>query len=243
MAVTRLQLRTRILQRTNHEHDTDDEGTVSVAECNGLIEKSRLELFALLVKAGLQSVPESLTTIIANGDTSYPLPDDYFAIQDVYRIDGNVKYRLTRHDARVRPNTVITGVASTYRVSGTGADAIIEFYPLPPNGSYPVHYIAIPAAMDDDADTVDGVLGWEEYIVVDVSIDIYEKDGLDTRPLLARKEALLRRIQEESAIRDLHEGIYVQDVRAVSADSMGLRDMYGMLPGGFRGSWPWWGGV
>lgn len=243
MAVTRLQLRTRILQRTNHEHDTDDEGTVSVAECNGLIEKSRLELFALLVKAGLQSVPESLTTITATGAANYALPNDYFAIQDVYRIDGNVKYRLTRHDARIRPNTVITGVASTYRVSGTGEDAVIEFYPMPPNGSYPVHYIAIPTAMASDSDTVDGVLGWEEYIVVDVSIDIYEKDGLDTRPLLARKEALLRRIQEESAIRDLHEGIYVQDVRAVSADSMGLRDMYGMLPGGFRGSWPWWGGV
>lgn len=229
-------LRTRIRQRTDNEHTGED--FVTDAELTQLINKSYRELFALLVKSGLHSVAETSYSIPVNGATSYALPDDYYAIQDVYRDVSGSKYRLRRHNARTRPATVTVGDAYSYRAAGVGVNAVIELYPTPPSGTYTLFYIAIPAALSADADTVDGVLGWEEYIVLDVSIDVLQKEGLDTQELQLRKAQMFTRIAEEAFLRDIHESVEVADVRCPSNS---LMDDYGYLPGGYRGVRGWWG--
>ncbi len=230
-------LRTRIRQRTDNEHTGED--FVTDAELNQLINKSYRELYALLVKAGLHSVPETSYSIPITGATSYALPDDFYAIQDVFRTDGAWRTRLRRHGARTRPNATTVGDAYSYRTSGVGTGAVIELYPTPSAGTYTMYYVAIPAVLALDADLVDGVLGWEEYIVLDVSIDVLQKEGLKTDELQLRKAQMFTRISEESSLRDLHDSVEIADVRGCG----GIMDEYGCLPGGYRGVRGWWGGL
>lgn len=235
---TLLGLRTRIRQRTDTEHTTgDDDEFMTDTELNQLINKSYRRLFGLLVKSGLQSVAETMTTITGTGAALYALPDDFLAVQDVYRVEGSHRPRLGRHNPRHRPSPANVGIASTYRTFGTGANAQIELSPRPGSGTYEVYYIAIPTALAADGDTVDGVIGWEEYIVVDCAIHVLSKIGLPTQDMRLEKAGLEREIAEEAAMRDLHESVHIVDVRARSGLE-GLADQYGFLPGGYRGVFP-----
>ncbi len=211
MIETLANLRTRIQQRCDLEHD--GEAFITADELDQLINKSYRELYALLVKAGLHSVPESKATITATGAAFYGLPDAYYSIVDVYRVEGGGLLRLKRHNSRTRPVAGYTYPASTYRVYGIGESARIEFDSRPGSGTYEVYYIPLPEELENDNDEIEGVLGWEEYIVADVSIDVKTKQDLDTRPLLLKKAEMAARIQEETQLRDMHESVHIADVR------------------------------
>jgi hypothetical protein len=242
MLVTLGEIKTRIRQRTDNEHSGED--FVTDDELTQLIRKSYFELFALLVKAGLHSVPEApVLNITADGRLNYLLPDDFYSVIDVYRINNGTKIRLRRHNARTRPDNINVGEANTYRVYGQSEDARLEFYPNPQSGEYEFYYIAIPEPLVDDADELDGVLGWEEYIVADVSVDVLTKEGVDTKYLQFKKAEMTLRIQEESSMRDMHESTHVASVRRYGGENGSLVDEYGYLPGGHRGVRGYWGGV
>lgn len=237
---TLLELRNRIRQRTDNEHSGSE--FVTDAELTQLINKSRNELFGILVQAGLHSTPESETTITQDGSAAYALPDDMFAIQAVFHDYGTgAPRRLSRHDHRVRASTQSYAHSTTYRVKGYRTDAQIEFNPRADNGDYIVVYVAAPTDLSADGDTVDGILGWEEYIVLDVSVDVMMKEGVPGEMIdrmLAMKNEMAARIKREANMRDLSENHTVADVRMRNVGS--LIDEFGFIPGdyyvrGFRG--------
>lgn len=215
----------RIKQRTDNEHAGSS--FVSESELTGLINKSRNALFGMLVLSGLDSVPESETTISANGSRNYDLPDDYFQVVAVFRVEGDLYQRLERHNSRHYPGLNMSH-ATSYRVYGYKTDAKIEFSPIPGAGDYLVRYIAAPTDLAADDDVVDGVLGWEEYIVADVAIDVLIKEGAPPHiisNLKTQKAEMIARIQTEAANRDAAENFSVQDVR--------YRESVYELPGGY----------
>jgi hypothetical protein len=53
-----------------------------------------------------------------------------------------------------------------------------------------------------DTDTVQGVSGWTEYIIVDAAIKMMQKEESDVSVLMAQKQALLQRIEAMSQNRD-----------------------------------------
>lgn len=59
---------------------------------------------------------------------------------------------------------------------------------------------------------VDGINGWEEYIVVDCAAKALEKEESDPSAMFARKAALIQRIQSAAANRDAGEPARVVDV-------------------------------
>lgn len=226
-AVTLLELRTRIRQRTDNEHSG---GFVSDDEINQLINLHNRALYGLLVRHGLQR-SESVYSITANGSTSYALPVDMFALLGVYRVDtgSTSKIWLGRHDHRHRPSSSLKGDASTYRLVGGN----IEFSPIPSTGSYELVYIPEPATLALDSDLVDGVLGWEEYIVLCASIDILQKEEADPTNIAILRERLAElvvRIVDEAKDVELSEHPTIQDVRTTPQ----LPGAYNVI--GFRGS-------
>jgi hypothetical protein len=228
---TLAQIRTRIRQRTDHEHDV--EAFVTDLELNQLIRKSQYELFGLLVNAGVHTVPELEFEIQADGAVTYQLPGDFFAVQGVFRDNNGYFYRLVRHGARTKPYDDLRSDASSYRTWGYTLDATIELSPRPDKGRYVIRYIPAPTELVTDADVLDGVLGWEEYIVVDVGIDVLMKEGIKPDYLIGKKLELTDRIKKESRMRDLLETHQVGDSRWRSTDT--LFDEQGFLPGGNRG--------
>lgn len=203
MSHTLADLRTRIRQRT----DTENSEFVTDAELNQLINTSYAELYGLLVKASLHRA-EKTYVVATTGADDYPLPADFFALIGVYRTYGEDKVPLERFPDKFRPGTRI-GDATMYRVVGME----LVLYPKPGSGDYDLVYIPLPAELVSEADTMDGVLGWEEFIVLDVSINVLEKEGSNTMTLERKREMILKRIQDDAQMVEFTETPRLLSVR------------------------------
>lgn len=230
---TLAEIRTRCLQRADLEYEqsaTDAQRFVTDAEVDGLINTEYKRLYGLLVRHGMH-VGESTYAITADGSLAYSLPTDYFATLTVWREETGGWIRLPRHDHRVRPSDQNVGPAVTYRVVGTN----IEFIPTPESGDYEVKYVPVPGELTADDDTLDGVLGWEEYVVIAVAIELKQKEDVNTSSLERRLARLASDIADEAQAAEMTEGITVADVR------YGRNTNTGGLPGdytrgfGYRG--------
>lgn len=220
---TLLEVRTRVRQRAGHEHSQE---FVSDTELNQLINMKYKELYGLLTRSGLVR-NEAEFPITADGSDTYPLPVDFWAVLAVFRTDTGVPVYLTRHDHRLRTSDTMTGPGSTYRVRGV----LIEFNPRPASGDYTVLYAPIPGLLTADTDTLDDVLGWDEYVVVAVALAVAIKDKVDTADLRMDLAMLNQRVVDEAKAAELSENPTVQDVRSRSS----------FLPGGDRGVSGYWG--
>lgn len=221
---TLLDVRTRVRQRSGHEHSQE---FVTDTELNQLINLKYKELYGLLTRSGLVRA-ETAFDIAANGNETYALPADFWAVLAVFRDDGvGSRTYLTRHDHRHRSSTTESGPASTYRVRGFS----VEFDTRPSDGDYTVIYIPVPGTLTADTDTMDDVLGWDEYVVVAVSLAVAIKDKVDTADLRIDLAELKERIVDEAKAAELSENPTVQDVRCGPQ----------YLPGGNRGVTGVWG--
>jgi hypothetical protein len=228
MAVRLDTLRTRIRQRTDNENSS----FVSDSELNQLINTEYKELYGQLVRYSLQR-SETLEVVTADGSSDYALPLDFYSLIAVFRVDSTTRIQLPRHSERFRPGTVL-GMAQSYRLIG-GA---IEFYPTPTTGNYELLYIPVPAELSLDEDTLDGVLGWEEMVVLAVSIKVLDKEEANADHLRRDKAEIMRRIQDEAAAVEFTENWVVQDVRRSRSRYADLLEGTYTDRTGIR-RWPW----
>lgn len=211
--VTVATLKTRILQRADMEFSasvSDTEKYVKSAELIDLIDVSYKELYGYIARYSPRR-PESEFSVTATGVATYSLASpDPLLILAVFRIDDSgINFYLTKHDHRLKPSLSITGDAISYRLSGNN----IEFYPVPTSGTYKGIYVPKPSTLDDDADTLDGVNGWEEYIVCDVAAKLKRKEDSDPTVELLERDRILKRILDEARDMEMSESMVVQDVR------------------------------
>ncbi len=93
----------------------------------------------------------------------------------------------------------------------------------------------MPGLLAADADTMDNVLGWEEYVVLYAAAKLLQKEGSFNAAAQLRADArsLLVRIQDEAHAAEMSEGTVVQRVRTAQPD---------VLPGSFTsgGRSRWW---
>lgn len=224
-AVTLETLISRIRQRADQEHVGSTQ--VTDATITRLINTSYAELYGYLIRASLNMV-ESVAEITADGSDNYELPTDFYSIISVFRVEGDQRVRLERHSNRHRLGANPAGDATSYRI----INSRIEFYPRPGGGDYEVTYVPEPGELVDDDDTVDGVLGWEEYLVVDCAIKILDAEESDTTVHRQDRERLLARIQDDAAAAEMNESWRVETDRHPGQ----LRDL-GDITGwrGYRG--------
>jgi phosphosulfolactate phosphohydrolase-like enzyme len=135
------------------------------------INQSRLELFDKLITVGAGDYAESTQLVnVVSGTASYSLPDDYYKTiaVDINSTDGNwcdvSRYSLGERnlfsdlDSYNREDVY-------YRIRGND----ITFAPTPnwtETNSVKHSYVAVPADITA-ATSVDGVAGWEDWIVYD----------------------------------------------------------------------------
>ena len=229
MATTLLQLQTRVKQRTDNEHTSGE--FVTSAELTQLINTSGQELHGLLVKCGIHQT-EDVQTILANGMESYGLADDHFALLAAFRLDDTRRTPLERHDHKLRPDTTQTGLATSYRLMNES----IQFNPTPVSGTYELVYIPKFVELSALTDELEGVNGWEEYIVIDASIRVMTKEQLDTSDLKQERERIYKRIQDEAVARDMSGSASIRarprNEHGVTLDELDSRN------GGWR-YWTW----
>jgi hypothetical protein len=224
---TLLEIRTMAYQRANMEYDSGvqaEDRFVTDTEVNREINKGYKELYGHLIRHGMHRA-EEVEAITATGADSYALPADFYAVLTVHRIEDGAGYLLARHDVRTRPRADLGGApAATYRIVGS----TITFNPIPESGTYEVCYVPIPGTLSADADVMDGVLGWEEYVVLYTAVKLLQKEGSHQAAMALQSDMreLIVRIQDEAQAAEMSEGQVVQNVRVSSP---------GSLPGDFIG--------
>lgn len=212
--VTLSDLRTRARRRADIEKSL----FVSDSELNQYINDSYLELYDLLVtKFEDYYAKDPYSFTIASGESSIDLPSDFYKSLGVDRkISGTDYYPLDQFNFRNRnfkrlPSRRMGLYPSIqYRIYG---DKLI-FMPedLCP-GDYRWWYVPKATTMSSDTDTIDGVNGWEEYVVIDAAIKCLVKEESDISALQLAKNEIKRRIDEAALNRDAGETSEIQDVR------------------------------
>ena len=204
---------------------------VTDAELNAYINASYAELWDLVCKSDPERFTTSANLTVAAGADSTALPADFYQLVgcDLY-VSGspNPWITLTRMPWNERNRWVYTTALWNsfgwsnirYRLSGQK----ILFSPVTPHQeTIRLWYVPAITTLVNDSDELDGINGWEEYIVVDAAAKVFIKEESDPSPFLAQKQSLIARIQTMAAKRDVGEPDVVQDTTVQGGVTWGWR--------------------
>lgn len=209
-------LRADAYKRADCEGATDRHPTADVTR---YVNQGYAELYDLLVEYRGRSFFRSVTpqTITTTSNTSrYALPPKFYRLISIRRNGdyADVLQPFTPHD---EPLLRIEGAEVGFPTHYELQNGFIEILPLHEAGHVViVEYVPAITDLALDADTVDGVNGWEEYIVYFAARCMAEKD--DQPRVVADctrgMERLQQRISKLAPMRDAFRAERVKDVRA-----------------------------
>lgn len=236
---TLLDLRTQARQRADMEHST----FITDSELTTYLNQSAFELYDLLVSAYgddyfVAAPPPTFTT---DGTTEvYPAPANLYKLLGVdisasgapgtWRtlVPFGINERNLNPWGRTGSNPAPVYADPRYRLSGSNI-----WFEYAPAGGQTVRVLHIPrmTPLAADTDDLDGISGWDEYVIVDAAIKMKQKEQSDAAELMATKNALRVRIERMKQHRTAGQPKTTQRTR---------RNVWGFdapgLPGG-RGPW------
>lgn len=192
-------------------------------EWNSMISQSYKELWDILAqKFGddyFVATPYLYTT--GSNVQLYPLPPDFKALLgvDVALNPGDPnswislrQFEFIQRNLYNYPNVyTFYGITNLrYRLNGNN----LMIVPVTQAGqTIRIWYVPRPNQLINDTDTVDAVAGWEEYIIADACIKALGKEeSLEQCQLfIGQKAALMKRIEEAAANRNIGEPQVVSD--------------------------------
>lgn len=203
--ITTTDLKLRTLQRA----DMENSEFISDSELLYFVNNSFAELYDILVSKFEDYYVKSpaYEFTLTGSDYTQELPTDFYKLRGVDRSAGGSDDWYTLHpfqfeqrnDNRSRFIYRAMYPDSRYRIYGN------KLILSPANlaaGDYRVWYVPKFTPLVLGTDTVDGVNGWEEYIVVDAAIKCLQKEESDISALVMQKNELIKRIQTMAANRD-----------------------------------------
>ena len=234
MAVmTLLELRTAARQRANQEHSE----FVSDAELTSYVNQSLAELHGLVVQSFGEDyfITETDLSYAANAITA-SLPSDFFKARGVSVLIStgtpNRYATLRQYNYNTRNSWASTGSVQQGVTTGWWsnlrsriAQGNLELRP-PPDRAVTVRlaYIPVVTELVDDTDSTevnDSLNGWLEYVIVDAAIKMKDKEETDTTVLQRQREAIVKRIESETANRDAGDAETIRDAGATGNDPSG----------------------
>ena len=206
---TLLQLRDRAKQ----ESDNVGQGFITDTEWNNYLAASYQELYGLVVTAFgndyFVQAPAAGYTFTTDGiNEHFALPAEFFKLLAV-----DIQLSAPNYWVALKPFQM--SERNDFGYLGT----------MIPMAGQTLRLLYVPRAtvLTADVDVVDGVNGWEEYIVVDACIKALAKEESDTSSFVARKAALLERLNGEITNRDAGSPACVADVQRRRGRSMRYR--------------------
>lgn len=205
---------TRARRWANMERDTD---FVSDAELLEYVDSAWTRLYALYAKAWPERFQTTQTVTTSSGTATYALPADYLGTISVDCQVGSVYYPLPLIEEYQR-NDFQTGYSvnpAGYRVIGENLVVIPT-----PTATLSIRHTYLPTAtpITSSATTIDGVLGHERLIELDVALRLKAKEEADTAALFAEYMRLREEVEEEATMRSVRTGQTI----AITRDWIGL---------------------
>lgn len=195
--------------RTRQRADMENSEFVSDSELLFYINNSYAELYDILVSKFedyyVKNPPYEFS--ITGSNYTATLPTDFYKLRGLDRSasGGSDWYTIhpfqfeQRNDNRSRFIYRALYPDARYRIYG---NQLIIVPNDMASGNYRLWYVPKYTPLVLDSDTVDGVNGWEEYIVIDAAIKCLQKEESDVSTLMAQKQMLMQRIQNMATNRD-----------------------------------------
>jgi hypothetical protein len=209
---------------------------VTIQEWNDYISHSYTELYDILVQVYADAYYQApFYSFQTDGRYPglYPLPNDVYKLLGVDLAIGTQspgpaspngyltlkKFMYGERNRYVYGNVPVSFLGLLglrYRLEGQS----LEFIPQPSaNQTIRLRYIPRPNTLMADSDVLDGISGWDEYVIVDAAIKAMQKEESDVTILIGQKMALMKRIEAAAANRDAGEPERVTDVRGLDGGS------------------------
>lgn len=189
------------------------------ADVSRYVNQGYAELYDLLVEARGRSyfrAPTPLTITTTANTSRYTLPPTFYRLISVRRSDDYADM-LPPFSQQDEPLLRMEGAEVDFPTHYELQNGYIELLPLHDAGNrLIVEYVPNITDLSADASTVDGVNGWEEYIVEFAAWCIAKKD--DDQRVVANcersMERLKHRISKLAPMRDAFRAERVKDVRS-----------------------------
>jgi len=192
---------------------------ISDSEWYQYIDASYGELYDLLVRAQPDFYTKEATIVGVTGTSDYAAPSDHYGTVGIDYIDGDNRREL-RHISGVERNAFDYGSGNGpsqgyHFVYGSDSTVLVRLLPSPTTGeTYRHRYIKNPSEDNGGTRTIDGISGWEEYIVLDVAIKAMTKEESPTGALEKQLERMTARLEIMAENRTADSAGHVVDSRA-----------------------------
>lgn len=186
-----------IRNRAKQESDNVGQSVLTDPEWDSLIQSSYQELYALIAQNfGCDYFTQGTSAYSFTTDginQLFTLPDGTGAYPAFFKLLG-VDLQVSSPAQWVTLTEFAFADRNKYSQFNTQ---------IPPAGQViRVYYVPRLTLPTLDVDTIDGVNGWEEYLVVDACIKALAKEESDVSVMMARKQALIERLNAEVANRN-----------------------------------------
>jgi hypothetical protein len=205
---TRAEIRTRARRLADQVNSRLFEDT----EIDVLIDAANAAYHQILFESGLSYLEtDTGATATAAGTAAYNLPSDFLGLLKLeWRASASEPWRL------LRP----VGITEDHRFGVQNAEPIgyrlvgstLVLYPTPVAGYYRLRYVPTCAKLANDAATIDGYNGWEEFVVWSVVAELVSTEESDPTFAIQEREAIRERIRKAAEIRSATDGAHVMNV-------------------------------
>lgn len=189
---------------------------VSDSELTGYINSKYTELYDLLVqKFGDDYFVADPYTFTTTGAELYPLPTDLYKLKGLEVQNGSQWFDVPKMGAFSQRNRGGVSPYSDMRYRLLGGKIMVRSGSVAPSSGRAMRmwYVPRPTLLANDSDSIDGVSGWEEYVVVSAAISCLAKEESDTTGLERQLAGLTQRIEAAAENRDEGAPQTVADVR------------------------------
>ena len=220
MSITLLELRTQSRQVA----DMEDNEFVSDSELNNYINFAIAELHDMLIENyGSDYFLSSVSGTTTTDTVDYALPSDFYKLRGVdVKLGNNEWMTISQFNFNERNryedfgSWSLSGISNIrYRVMGSN----IKFTPTPDSeASYRLWYIPVATKLSDDADTLDDVNQYSNFVIISAAMKMLNKEESDISNLAGERQRIIKNIEEASQNRDASHPESISDVYAENND-------------------------
>lgn len=206
-----------LIERAKQRCDMVNRNFVTSATWVDWASSAYKELYDLLLGAYGEDYYMSSTTLTVSSGNSVSLPATFYKMRGLDDSSGCPlkPYNFNERNSQRRGLNRFNTSRVRYRIQGGS----IVFTPNDQAlGSYTLWYVPLAASLSSTSDTIDGINGWEDFIVHDMCINAAIKEETDPTPFQMKKAEIKERIEAMAVNRDLSNPGRVVDVYASDYD-------------------------
>jgi hypothetical protein len=210
---------TELEARIRRRSDTENDPFFVSAEIIDLIDSAYCKLYDLVVSRFQNYYLSSSSITSVSGEADYSLPADFYKSVGLDLVEpGGVPYTLAPFNFNER-NIVPAQSAFSPTFRYLLKQSVVTLIPTPDAvRTFTLWYVPAPAKLTTGAQTVDGIAGWEEYVLNDACVAIRKKQDLDASGFEGERMLAEKRILEMAQERDAGFPKKVTDVTMLNLD-------------------------